>query len=63
MQESNAHYGKYRVNETAKIITFKIDHATFTNWDSTEQVRHYIYTGNEIKYVVVSAHRLLIKMA
>lgn len=52
IQGSNAHFGKFTVDERAKTITFKIDHATFTNWDNVDQERSYTYTGNEIKYVV-----------
>jgi hypothetical protein len=52
IQGSNAHFGKYEVDETKHTITFKIDHASFPNWEGTNQERTYTYTGNEIKYVV-----------
>jgi hypothetical protein len=54
VQGSNSHYGKYSVNETTHTITFIIEHAFYPNWEGTEQKRSYIYTGNEIKYVVTN---------
>jgi len=52
VQGSNSHFGKYKVDEASKTITFNIEHASFPNWEATEQKRSYTYTGNEIKYVV-----------
>lgn len=52
VQGSNSHFGKYIVDEPNKTITFKIEKAFFPNWEGTEQKRSYIYTGNEIRYVV-----------
>jgi hypothetical protein len=52
IQGSNAHFGKYMVDEAKHTITFKIDHASFPNWEGADQERTYIYTGNEIRYVV-----------
>jgi hypothetical protein len=55
IQGSNAHFGKYEVDEAKHTITFKIEHASFPNWEGADQERTYIYTGNEIKYVVTNA--------
>jgi hypothetical protein len=52
VQGSNSHFGKYSVDEPGKTITFNIAHASFPNWEGTEQKRTYTYTGDEIKYVV-----------
>lgn len=52
VQGSNSHFGKYSFEEDAQTITFNIAHASFPNWEGTVQKRSYIYTGNEIKYVV-----------
>lgn len=52
VQGSNSHFGKYKVNEQCRTITFMIEHAFYPNWEGTEQERFYTYTGNEIKYVV-----------
>ena len=54
IQGSNAHFGKYKVDEVKHTITFKIEHASFPNWEGAEQERTYIYTGNELKYVVTN---------
>jgi hypothetical protein len=54
IQGSNAHFGKYKVDEAKHTITFKIEHASFPNWEGTDQERTYIYTGNELKYVVTN---------
>jgi len=54
VQGSNSHFGKYTVDETGGTITFKIEHAFYTNWEGTEQKRTYTLTGNEIKYVVTN---------
>jgi Lipocalin-like domain len=52
VQGSNSHFGKYLVDGTTKTILFKIEHASFPNWEGTTQKRSYTFTGNEIKYVV-----------
>jgi hypothetical protein len=52
IQGSNSHFGKYMVDEAKHTITFKIDRASFPNWEGADQERTYIYTGNEIRYVV-----------
>ena len=52
VQGSNAHFGKYLVNETDHTITFNIEQASFPNWNMTSQKRSYTYTGTEFKYVV-----------
>ncbi|OQP43004.1 hypothetical protein A4H97_12720 [Niastella yeongjuensis] len=52
VQGSNSHFGKYRVNEEKKTITFMIEHAFYPNWEGIDQERFYTYTGSEIKYVV-----------
>ncbi len=52
VQGSNAHYGKYTVDEVGKTITFIIEGASFPNWEGTQQKRSYVYNGQTIKYVV-----------
>ena len=54
VQGSNAHYGKYAVNESDHSITFNIEHASFPNWEGTAQKRSYTYSGNILKYVVTN---------
>jgi Lipocalin-like domain len=54
VQGSNAHFGKYDIDENAKNITFKIEHASFPNWEGTIQKRSYVYTNNQIQYTVTN---------
>jgi hypothetical protein len=54
VQGSNAHFGTYEVDESNKTITFKIEHASFPNWENTTQKRTYFYAENQIKYVVTN---------
>jgi hypothetical protein len=54
VQGGNAHFGKYDVDENTKNITFKIEHASFPNWEGTSQKRAYSYTNNQLKYTVTN---------
>ena len=54
VQGSNSHFGKYEMNDVDKIITFKIETASFPNWEQTEQKRSYSYNNNELEYIVVN---------
>ena len=54
VQGSNAHFGKYEIDQTNKIITFKIKTASFPNWEGTIQKRSYTFLNNELKYVVTN---------
>jgi Lipocalin-like domain len=54
VQGSNSHFGKYEINENNLTLVFKIEHASFPNWEGTEQKRTYSYTGNDLKYVVTN---------
>jgi hypothetical protein len=49
---SLAHFGTYVVNEADKSLTFRIDSATFPNWNNTDQKRSFVMTGDELKYTV-----------
>ena len=50
VQGSNAHFGRYRV-EGASLI-FEIDHASYPNWEGTEQKRPFQVSGDELRYTV-----------
>jgi hypothetical protein len=52
---SNAHFGTYSVNPGDKTITFKIESATFPNWNGTEQKRTLIIRGDELQYAVAAS--------
>ena len=55
VQGSIVHFGTLSVNAADKTITFKIETATFPNWDGTEQQRAFTVTGDELKYTVPAA--------
>ena len=56
MSKSIAMIGTYSVNSTDKTLIFKVDSASFPNWNGTEQKR-LLAAGNpdELKYVTPSA--------
>jgi len=49
---SITHFGTLSINAADKTITFKIETATFPNWDGTEQQRPFTLTGDELQYTV-----------
>jgi hypothetical protein len=49
---SLTHFGTYVVNEADKSLTYRIESATFPNWDKTDQKRSFVMTGDELKYTV-----------
>ncbi|MBF4493659.1 lipocalin-like domain-containing protein [Flavobacterium sp. JLP] len=54
VQGSNSHFGEYEIDETNKILTFKIKTASFPNWEGTIQKRSYAFMNNELKYLVTN---------
>ena len=48
----NSHFGRYVVNPDGKSMLFKIEYASFPNWEGTQQKRSFTLTANELKYVV-----------
>jgi hypothetical protein len=52
---SIAHFGSYALSDADKTITFRIETSTHPNWDSTEQKRSFTISGDELKYVGISA--------
>jgi hypothetical protein len=55
VQGSNTHFGTVAVNTADKTITFKIETATFPNWNGAEQKRAFTLTGDELTYTVPAA--------
>jgi hypothetical protein len=55
VQGSNTHFGTVAVNAADKTITFKIETATFPNWNGAEQKRAFTLTGDELTYTVPAA--------
>src|SRR5437867_11126814 len=52
---SLTHFGTLAVNAADKTITFKIQTATFPNWDGTEPKRAFTIAGDELTYTVPAA--------
>jgi hypothetical protein len=52
---SNAHFGAYAVDTANKTITFKIESATFPNWNGTQQTRALMLKGDELQYAVAAS--------
>ncbi|WP_163989906.1 lipocalin-like domain-containing protein [Pyxidicoccus caerfyrddinensis] len=52
VQGSNSHFGRYTVDGAEGTLTFHIDHASFPNWEGTEQRRTFTLTGDELTYTV-----------
>jgi len=50
---SIAHFGTYTVSD--KVMTFKIERATFPNWVGTEVKRPLVLTGDQLVYTVAAA--------
>ena len=48
----SAHFGTCAVDVVKGTITFKIDSASFPNWDGTTQVRQFTLTGDELTWRV-----------
>lgn len=56
ISKSVAIIGTYSVNPAEKTLTFKVDSATFPNWNGTEQKRLLSSGGkDELKYITPSA--------
>jgi hypothetical protein len=56
VSKSIAMIGTYSVNSTDKTLVFKVDSATFPNWNGTEQKRLLASnTKDELKYVTPTA--------
>lgn len=52
---SSTHFGTVRVDDAARILTFRIDRASYPNWEGTEQKRRFELIGDELSYQVPSA--------
>jgi hypothetical protein len=52
VQGSNSHFGTYSVNEKDHTITFRIEHASFPNWEGTSQKRSFTLADGRLRYSV-----------
>jgi hypothetical protein len=49
---SSTHYGTVSIDTTAHTLTFKIEAASFPNWEGAAQTRNYELKGDELSYHV-----------
>ncbi len=52
IQGANAHFGRFAIDATDGTIAFRIEHASFPNWEGTEQKRSFTLDGDRLRYVV-----------
>ena len=52
VQGSNAHFGTYTVDTASGTVTFRIERATFPNWEGNEQKRPFKLAGDRLTYTV-----------
>jgi hypothetical protein len=49
---SSTHYGEVEADPAAHVLTFRIDGASYPNWEGTQQKRRYELKGDELSYQV-----------
>ena len=49
---SSTHYGTVAIDPAAHVLVFRIEGASFANWDGTEQRRKYVLTADSLSYQV-----------
>jgi hypothetical protein len=49
---SSTHFGTVSADEAAHVLTFRIDSASYPNWEGTVQKRKYALAGDELSYQV-----------
>ncbi|WP_029914032.1 lipocalin-like domain-containing protein [Caulobacter sp. UNC358MFTsu5.1] len=49
---SSTHYGTVAVDKAANVLVFRIEGASFANWEGTEQRRKYALTTDTLSYQV-----------
>ncbi|UGV28485.1 lipocalin-like domain-containing protein [Rhodopseudomonas boonkerdii] len=49
---SSTHYGKLTADFASSTLTFKIESASFPNWEGQDQVRKFKLEGDELSYSV-----------
>jgi hypothetical protein len=52
---SLAHFGTIAVNAANKTFTFRIETATFPNWNGAEQNRPFTISGDQLRYTTPAA--------
>jgi hypothetical protein len=49
---SSTHYGTVAIDAAAHVLVFRIEGASFANWEGTEQRRKYALTADSLSYQV-----------
>jgi Lipocalin-like domain len=49
---SSTHFGTISIDPVGGILTFRIENASFPNWEGEQQKRHYELKGDELSYRV-----------
>lgn len=49
---SSTHYGLVTIDAARHVLTFRIEGASFPNWEGTQQQRQFTLTGDELSYQV-----------
>jgi len=50
--DTSSHYGRCFIDAERNVLVFRIEHASFPNWDGTEQARQFELKGDELSYRV-----------
>lgn len=54
VQDCNAYFGYYQVDDKAHVITFITGHASYPNWEGLIRKNPFTLHGDTLKYVVPS---------
>jgi hypothetical protein len=52
VQGINTHFGRYEVRPDEELVVFRIDHASYPNWEGTAQERLFSLQGEVLTYTV-----------
>jgi len=50
LMSTSVHFGTYTVDPTKSAITFKVDRASFPNWDDTTRVANFTLAGDALTW-------------
>ncbi|MFZ6875423.1 lipocalin-like domain-containing protein [Undibacterium sp. Di27W] len=50
--DTSSHYGRCFIDAERNVLVFRIEHASFPNWDGSEQARQFELKANELTYRV-----------
>jgi hypothetical protein len=50
-----AYFGTYTVDNVKQVVTLHIEQSSFPNWNGTEQLRNFKFSGEELRYTAASS--------